>query len=196
MGIRSSIALAAIVMIVLGLVFVSAKRPAQDNDWQEPFPAFRIADNLYYVGSKGLANYLITTPQGHILINSDMEENVPPPGHTKGCTTWTMKVKDGSKMRDVVIVGSPNVNPGYNLVNSKVYPEMKQDFERTFAVLKSLPCDYFLGAHGSYFGLEPKYERFKSGATVFIDPDGYKAYVAEREQAFRLELSKQQTNTK
>ena len=43
----------------------------------EPFPAFRIAGNLYYVGSKGLANYLITTPQGHILINSDLEENVP-----------------------------------------------------------------------------------------------------------------------
>src|SRR6185437_7810514 len=46
-------------------------------DWTEPFPPFRIASNLYYVGSKGLANYLITTPQGHILINSDLEANVP-----------------------------------------------------------------------------------------------------------------------
>src|SRR5215813_13762727 len=46
-------------------------------DWTESFPPFRIAGNLYYVGSKGLANYLITTPQGHILINSDLEENVP-----------------------------------------------------------------------------------------------------------------------
>ena len=46
-------------------------------EWTEPFPAFRIAGNLYYVGSKGLANYLITTPQGHILINSDTEANVP-----------------------------------------------------------------------------------------------------------------------
>src|SRR5262252_6488808 len=51
---------------------------AQANaDWTEPFPPFRIAGNLYYVGSKGLANYLITTPQGHILINSDLEANVP-----------------------------------------------------------------------------------------------------------------------
>ena len=48
-----------------------------DADWTEPFPAFKIAGNLYYVGSKGLANYLIATPQGHILINSDLEENVP-----------------------------------------------------------------------------------------------------------------------
>jgi metallo-beta-lactamase class B len=46
-------------------------------DWTEPFPPFHIAGNLYYVGSKGLANYLITTPQGHILINSDLEANVP-----------------------------------------------------------------------------------------------------------------------
>ena len=46
-------------------------------DWTEPFPPFRIAGNLYYIGSKGLANYLITTSQGHILINSDLEANVP-----------------------------------------------------------------------------------------------------------------------
>jgi glyoxylase-like metal-dependent hydrolase (beta-lactamase superfamily II) len=49
---------------------------AQSNDWTEPLPPFKIAGNLYYVGTKGLANYLITTPKGHILINSDMEENV------------------------------------------------------------------------------------------------------------------------
>ena len=40
------------------------------------------------------------------------------PGHTKGCTTWTMKVEDGGRVYDVVIVGSPNVNPGYMLVNN------------------------------------------------------------------------------
>jgi metallo-beta-lactamase class B len=76
MVIRSCATLAAVILIVLALVLVSARKPAQD-DWTEPFPAFRIADNLYYVGSKGLANYLITTPEGHILINSDFEANVP-----------------------------------------------------------------------------------------------------------------------
>src|SRR5213592_2309353 len=51
---------------------------AQGNaSWTEPHAPFRIAGNLYYVGSKGLANYLITTPQGHILINSDLEQSVP-----------------------------------------------------------------------------------------------------------------------
>jgi len=48
-----------------------------DPTWTQPFPPFHVAGNLYYVGSKGLANYLITTPQGHILINSDLEANVP-----------------------------------------------------------------------------------------------------------------------
>jgi glyoxylase-like metal-dependent hydrolase (beta-lactamase superfamily II) len=60
------------------LVAAAGAAFAQDNlDWTEPFPPFRIAGNLYYVGSKGLANYLITTPQGNILINSDLEANVP-----------------------------------------------------------------------------------------------------------------------
>ena len=91
-----------------------------------------------------------------------------------------------------MIVGSPNVNPGYKLVNNAAYPQIAADFERTFRVLKSLPCDVFLGAHGSYFDMEAKYARLKAGApTAFVDPDGYKKYVAEREQAFRRELAKQ-----
>lgn len=276
------------IALLLTIIACAGKAQAQD-DWTEPFPAFRITGNIYYVGSKGLANYLITTPRGHILINSDMEANVPlirasveslgfkfsdikillishahgdhnaasdtikkltgakymvmqedvgvvesggksdfqygsdptmlyaptkvdrvlkdgdevrlgdvvltahlTPGHTKGCTTWSMKVKDDSKTRNVVIVGSPNVNPGYKLVDNALYPGIAADYEKMFRVLKSLPCDYFLGAHGSYFDLETKYAKFKAGAaTAFIDPDGYKNYVAEREQAFRTELAKQ-----
>jgi len=262
---------------------------AQNNDWTEPFPPFKIAGNLYYVGSKGLASYLITTPEGHILINSDLVESVPlirasveqlgfkftdikillishahwdhndgsdaikkltgakymvmdadvstvesggktdfhyantatslypptkvdrvlhdgdevklggallvahlTPGHTKGCTTWTMKVQEAGKTYDAVIVGSPNVNDGYKLVNNKAYPQIAADYERTFRTLKSLPCDIFLGAHGNYFDLERKYPRAKdSGVAAFVDPEGYKKYVADREHAYRTELGKQ-----
>jgi metallo-beta-lactamase class B len=114
------------------------------------------------------------------------------PGHTKGCTTWAMKVNDGSKLRNVVIVGSPNVNPGYKFVGNTVYPRITEDFEKTFRVLRSLPVDYFLGAHGSYFDLDRKYPQLKAGnSSALIDPAGYKAYVDEREQAFRRELKKQ-----
>ena len=114
------------------------------------------------------------------------------PGHTKGCTTWTMTVEESGKRYDVVIVGSPNVNSGYKLVGNTAYPQIADDYERGFRVLKSLRCDIFLGAHGEYYNLEDKYARRKTaGVSAFVDPQGYAAYVAERERAFRAELDKQ-----
>lgn len=287
---RNAIIASIALSMIISLIVIARHAPPAyvQDDWTEPFPAFRIAGNLYYVGSKGLASYLISTPDGHILINSNLEASVPmirksveslgfkfrdikillishahgdhcagsaaikqltgakymvmegdvevvesggkndfqygndptalypptkvdrvlhdgdrvklgdatltarlTPGHTKGCTTWTMRVADVSKMRDIVIVGSPNVNPGYKLVGNTVYPHITEDYEKTFRVLKSLPVDYFLGAHGSYFDLESKYPRFKLGETAFFDPAGYKNFVDDREQAFRMELNKQ-----
>jgi metallo-beta-lactamase class B len=92
----------------------------------------------------------------------------------------------------VVVVGSPNVNPGYRLVNNPLYPEIARDYETTFRVLKSLPCDIFLGAHGDYYGMTVKLARRKEGGpNPFIDPDGYKNYVDERDRAFRAELKRQ-----
>jgi len=290
---HTCVLLSSVLSIMLALAFFKNGASPPQDDWTQPFPAFRVAGNLYYVGSKGLASYLITSSQGHILINSDLEANVPmirasveslgfkfsdikillishahwdhnagsdmikrlsgakymvmesdvsavesggktdfhygsdpttlytptkvdrvlhdgeevklgeakltahlTAGHTKGCTTWTMKVKEGSKTLDVVIIGSPNVNPGYKLVGNAAYPDIAVDFDRGFKVLKSLSCDYFLGAHGSYFGLETKYEQLKSGvSSAFIDPDGYKKFVDQKEQAFRAELAKQKAGT-
>src|SRR3954465_793451 len=182
---------------------------------EQAFPAHRVIGNVYYVGSKELASYLITTPEGHILINSSFESTVPlirdaveslgfkmrdikfllashahsdhvaghalakeltgarvcvmrgddrviasggegqyfytrsrwkpcpvdrvleggdevklggtslgarrTPGHTRGCTTWTCRVDDNGTPRDVVVIGSPNVNPGYRLVGNATY---------------------------------------------------------------------------
>ena len=85
------------------------------------------------------------------------------PGHTRGCTTWTLQVEDGGKKYDVVVIGSPNVNPGFQLVNNKEYPEIAADFARTFEVLKGLPCDVFLGAHGAYYGMVEKYAFLRDG---------------------------------
>ena len=74
---RSTLAIFGIsLLLALTLVVATTRTPAQD-DYTEPFPAFRITDNLYYVGSKGSACYLITTSQGHILINSNVEAGVP-----------------------------------------------------------------------------------------------------------------------
>jgi len=77
-------------------------------------------------------------------------------------------------------------------VNNTAYPQIASDYEKMFLVLKSLPCDIFLGAHGSYFDLETKYPRLKEGGSAaFVDPQGYKKYVADKEQAFTTELAKQ-----
>jgi metallo-beta-lactamase class B len=105
-----------------------------------------------------------------------------------------MTVEEAGKRYNVVIVGSPNVNPGYKLVGNTAYPGIAKDYERGFGVLKSLPCDIFLGAHGSYFDLEEKYTRFKKGdAAAFVDAEGYRTFVADRERAFRAELSRQES---
>jgi CubicO group peptidase (beta-lactamase class C family)/glyoxylase-like metal-dependent hydrolase (beta-lactamase superfamily II) len=258
-------------------------------DWYEPFPAHQVIGNVYYVGSKDLATFLITTPDGHILINSGFERTVPliqksveslgfrmtdvkillashahsdhvaghallqkmtgakvyvmrgddqviasggkgqylyttsrwdpckvdrvledrdevklggvtlvarlTPGHTRGCTTWTWRVAEGGKTYTVVVIGSPNVNPGFELVNNKDYPQIASDFARTFGVLKSLPCDVFLGAHGGYYGMVERHALLQKGrANAFVNPDGYKEYVALKERAFRKTLATQQGN--
>ena len=114
------------------------------------------------------------------------------PGHTKGCTTWTLKLLANGKAYDAVIIGSPNVNAGYRLVNNEVYPQIAEDYEQTFRTLLSLPCDLFLGAHGDYFGLDRKYPRLQAGdAAALVDPAGYKEFVNDKRRAFRSELEKQ-----
>ena len=55
----------------------SAQPQLPQVDWNAPFPPHRVIDNLYYVGTEQLASFLITTPDGHILINSDFESTVP-----------------------------------------------------------------------------------------------------------------------
>jgi metallo-beta-lactamase class B len=117
------------------------------------------------------------------------------PGHTKGCTTWTSRVRDGNRTLNVVIVGSPNVNQGYVLVGNKTYPGIAEDYVMTFSTLKGLACDVFLGAHGEYFGMKAKYEKLKAGdKDAFIDPKGYQAWIAEKDQAFHAEWERAKKN--
>lgn len=114
------------------------------------------------------------------------------PGHTRGCTTWTWSVTEAGKKYNVAVIGSPNVNPGYRLIDNKDYPEIAEDYAKTFRVLKQFPCDIFLGAHGDYYGMLAKYEKLK-GATQspFIDAEGYQAYVTLKQKAFEQRLQEQ-----
>lgn len=111
------------------------------------------------------------------------------PGHTKGCTSWTMKVHEGAKDYNVVFVGSTTV-PGYKSVDNANYPTIADDYARTFRLLKSLPCDVFLGSHGSFFSLQEKSKLLAEGKepNPFIDPDSYKTFLDETENEFKRKL--------
>lgn len=112
-------------------------------------------------------------------------------GHTKGTTTWTLDVAEAGRTHHVLIFGGATANEGNNLLNDLRYPQQAADFERTFAKLRALPCDIFLGTHGVYFQLQEKYPRLHPNSPTFLDPAGYRAYVADRERAFRAELARQ-----
>jgi metallo-beta-lactamase class B len=268
-----------VVLLVASQVSAQNKQTKQaKTDWNAPFPAHKVIGNVYYVGSAELASFLITTPQGHILINSDFEATVPvirasveklgfkftdikillgshahgdhmegdalvkelsgarvmameqdvpwlrkmtpgnkphpidkilkdgdqvslggttlvahlTAGHTPGCTTWTTKVDENGKSYNVLIVCSVGVNPGTVLVNNKDYPTIADDYARSFKVLRTLPVDVFLGAHGSFYGLQAKYAKLQAaGANPFIDPAGFNTYLDEKEKAFQTELAAQ-----
>jgi len=119
-------------------------------------------------------------------------------GHTKGCTTWSTTVNDGGKPYHVVFVCSTSVLPGIKLLDNRNYPTIARDYEKTFRVLHSLPCDIFLASHGSFFELTRKHKELLRGRkpNPFIDPEGYRAYVERSEAVFRAELRRQQASAK
>ncbi len=115
------------------------------------------------------------------------------PGHTRGCTTWTLKVREGDRSYDVVIIGSLGVNPGFKLVNNADVPQMADEFRRSFKLVRSLPCDVPLASHPAMYNLEDKYAKLgKGGPNPFIDPAGYKAELDLVEAMFQAVLAAQQ----
>lgn len=117
------------------------------------------------------------------------------PGHTKGCTTWTMKVAEGGRSYDVVFICSTSLLDGVSLTKNARYPNVAADFEQTFRTLRELPCDIFLGSHASFYNGLEKAKRLRQGAdpNPFIDPAGYKAYLDRSEKAFRERLAAEKT---
>jgi metallo-beta-lactamase class B len=114
-------------------------------------------------------------------------------GHTRGCTTWTFRTHIASdppgRLRNVVIVGGLWALSQYRFSSTpghpESYPGIKNDFYRTFATLRSLPCDIFLGVHGVYFDLLSKVKRMRTeGEAAFIDPKGYIETVDEAQADF------------
>ncbi|MGH9144003.1 MAG: subclass B3 metallo-beta-lactamase [Vicinamibacterales bacterium] len=249
------------------------------DDMTTPFPPHKVIGNIYYVGTKSLAVFLIVTPQGNILINSTFERNVPAiqrsveqlgfkfsdirillgshahgdhqegdaavkaltgaqvmavaedvpalramrpggkehpidkvlhdgetvtlggttlvahltPGHSRGCTTWTLKAQEGGRSYDVVIIGSLGTNPGFRLVNNPETPAIADEFRRAFKTSRTLACDVPLGSHPGMYNMQAKYEKLAAGGpNPFIDPDGYKLELDIDEAMFKAVLAQQQ----
>lgn len=277
-----------ICVLLLSAIYAQAQISDEESRrWNQPVKPFKVIGNVYYVGATEVSSFLITTSEGHILLDSGFLETVPQiqqnvaqlgfrfedikillnshahsdhagglarlkeltgaklmvsegdvaqlarggkddpnfgdrflfppvtvdrtlrdgdtvklgdvvltarltPGHTKGCTTWTMKAREGAKLYDVAFVGSTTA-PGYKLVGNDKYPDIVEDYEQTFRLLKSLPVDVYLAAHGSAFGLVEKMKLLGQRAqNPFIDPAGFRRMVARTETQFRAELKRQQ----
>ena len=256
--------------------------------WKAPTPPRHLIGNIYYVGAIGVSSYLITTAEGHILIDTGFQETVPlvqrsveqlgfklsdikiilsshahidhtgghalmkklthariyasaadarilasggsddfipfpkdmilyppvtadhllkdgetvtlgdttltanlTPGHTRGATTWTMDATAGGQTYHVVFFSSASISPGTSLLLAPSYPEIVQDFERTFARLKQLTCDVFLAPHGGQFAMADKFARLDRNEqpNPLIDPAGWRLLIAGAESAFRDQLA-------
>jgi len=264
-----------LLLLVLGLP--PQLPPPRDQPVPPPVAVepFKVVSNIYFVGPESEhSSFLITTPQGHILINTGFERQVPTivqsieklgfktsdikiilgshahndhqegdfemkritgaqvmamaedvpalkamkpggkehpidkvfhdkdtislgdvtltalltPGHTKGCTTYTWKTQDAGKTYDVVF------GCGYGSggrLGAKDYPNIVDDFKRTYAIGKTLHADVFLGSHGNHWGLMDKLSRVGKGSNPFIDATTLPRHVEAYEKEFKEEVAKQ-----
>ncbi len=286
---RPGFATAGRLALVAGLALAATALAQTPANWERPAKPFRIADNLYYVGTEGLSVFLITTPAGHILVDGAMasspklidagisqlgfkpadvkillsthahydhaaglaqlkrdtgaqlvagtadklaletgkyigSEEVKAfdftpvkvdrtvgqgdtvslggvvvtaqhtPGHTAGCTSWSLPVAIDGKPHQALIFCSTSV--AANRLASKTrgpqYPGIVADYRRAFARLKSLKVDVFLAPHAEQFGLAGKLARLRPGApSPFVDPGELARVVAASEADFEVQLKKQ-----
>src|SRR5262245_9462344 len=250
---------------------ILSRNMGTEEDQTTAFPPHKIIGNIYFVGTRTLSSYLITTPAGHILINSTYERNVRTieksvaalgfkfadvrillgthahgdhqegdalvkeltgaqvmamredvpaleairpggkahpidrtlrdgeevtlggttlvahltAGHTRGCTTWTMKAQEGGKTFNVVFACSYR-SPG------NVTPAIEGEFNRTFKIVRDLPCDVPLGDHPAQYNMAAKYARLKAGApNPFVDPGNCRVEAEIQEAMFRAQLKMQ-----
>jgi len=252
---------------------------------RKQFPPHKIVGNIYYVGSESLGSFLVTTPEGHILINSCYEANVPgikdsveklnfkfsdikillgshahgdhmqgdamivdmtgakamamaedidalkamgspagkprptyqtlhdgdpvklggttlvahlTPGHTHGCTTWTMQAQENGKTYDVAIIGSMGINSNtVSMWANGALTPLGAEYTKGFQAMHAIHADVVLGSHPAMYGLVERYAKLKPDGAVnpFIDPKAYEAELALEEGAFKLIIETQQKSS-
>lgn len=255
-------------------------------NWNAPTEPFKVIGNIHYVGTNGLAVYLITSPQGHVLVDTAMPEtagliranieklgfkvgdikyilnthahidhtggfadikrasgakliagakdkplleggyypgrqkdtelNFPPvkvdrtvgegdtisvgdiklvahatPGHSPGCTSYEMSVRDGDITRSVLFFCSATVALN-RLVGAPTHPTIVNDYRKTFAWAKSAKFDVLLAPHPEMYGMQAKRAKLAPGApNPFVNPGEFNTYLASLEKSFEEGLAKQ-----
>ena len=275
-------ALVSSLVLYLALTASPVAPPQRDT---AAFAPFKIAGNIYYVGTTDPTAFLITTTAGHILIDTTYEQSAPlvadsirklgfkledvkiilsshahldhvgghammkkltgaqvvataedatnlesggeaafhsvggfpkvtvdrrlkdgekvslgnatltahlVPGHTEGNTAWTTTVAADGKTYNVLFAASMSVNPGVKLVNNPKWPGVADAYTRSFARLKAIKYDIFLGPHAGFFDLEAKRDRLEKGGTnPFVDPQGHLRFLEDLEGKFNALVQKE-----
>ncbi|WP_454714954.1 CAU/MBL1b family subclass B3 metallo-beta-lactamase [Caulobacter segnis] len=281
------------VLISLAFALAAMAAPAAQADdnsnWVKPIKPYRVVGNIYYVGSEGLSAWLITSSEGHVLldggpsaeggkliersiqqlgfqladvkvlINShahfdhaggiaqlkadiptakvwasrldepalekgqhfgDNDNGLTPfpavkvdkgfgdgqklkvgettlvahltPGHTIGCTTWTMAVTEKGRPLNVTFPCSLSV-AGNHLVGNKTHRSIVADYRASFAAMRAIPTDVVLPSHEEQGDLLTKRQKLLRGdPNAFIDPTELGRFVDGYETRFNQELARQQ----
>lgn len=263
---------------------------AKGGRWNEPFAPFTIAGNLHYVGTATVSAFLITTPDGHVLIDGVLAQSVPQiianikalgfdiadvkyllnthahidhagglaglqrasgaqmlasaadkpfleagaidhgpsqgmrfppvrvdrvigdgdvialggtaltahltPGHSPGCTSWSLPVKAADSTRHQAFLHCSATVAGQSLV-PEAYPGMVAAFRSTFAKVKGIKADIFLANHDNFFALADKRKRQIEGdANAFVNPDELHSFNTRMEAQFEGDLKQQAATAK
>jgi metallo-beta-lactamase class B len=107
------------------------------------------------------------------------------PGHTRGSVSYGLTVAENGREYRVLIANMGSINPGTVLVGNKKYPEIADDYARTFREQKKLSCDIFLSSHAAQYQLHDKWKPGQAySPDTFVDPAGYQAAVSRAEAAY------------
>ena len=112
-------------------------------------------------------------------------------GHTEGNTAWTMIVEENGKKYNVVFTCSLSINPGVQMINNPTWAGVKEAYAKSFAILKTLPCDVFLGPHAPFFDMEEKVKRLGTQPNPFIDPNGLRDFIEMNEKAYKAQIQRE-----
>lgn len=153
----------------------------------------------FYLGSEDDVNLKAPPIQVNIAFSDDfsfeqggisMTAKVTP-GHTRGCTSWTMNIEQGGKSHEILFFCSATVAAN-RLVGPPQYEGIVEDYRKTFAMTKDWKPDVFLSNHPQFFGFKAKRQKLLAGdPTAFVAKEDFPKFIAKMAVDFEAGLAKQ-----